>query len=77
MIGKNGPEKLYESNLKGKTGFKEIELDVSGCDLKTLRKLSPKSGNSLVLTLDSRVQNRLEKLMMKSQGRALLKVPLL
>ena len=63
MIGKNGVEKIYESNLKGKKGFKEIEVDVSGRELKTLRKLSPKAGNSLVLTLDSRVQNKLEKLM--------------
>ena len=69
MIGKNGLEKIYESNLKGKKGFKEIEVDVSGRELKTLRKLSPKAGNSLVLTLDSRVQNKLEKLMDEVSGK--------
>ena len=63
MIGKNGLEKIYESNLKGEKGFREVEVDVSGRELKTLRKLSPKTGNSLVLTLDSRVQSKLEKLM--------------
>jgi penicillin-binding protein 2 len=63
MIGKNGLEKIYESNLKGQKGFKEVEVDVSGRELKTVRKLSPKTGNSLVLTLDSRVQGKLEKLM--------------
>ena len=68
MIGKNGLEKIYESNLKGKKGFKEIEVDVSGRELKTLRKLSPKVGNSLVLTLDSRVQNKLERLMDEISG---------
>ena len=70
MIGKNGLEKIYESNLKGKKGFKEIEVDASGRELKTLRKLSPKAGNSLVLTLDSRVQNRLEKLMDEVSGKS-------
>ena len=70
MIGKNGLEKIYESNLKGKKGFKEIEIDASGRELKTLRKLSPKAGNSLVLTLDSRVQNRLEKLMDEVSGKS-------
>jgi len=70
MIGKNGLEKIYESNLKGKKGFKEIEIDASGRELKTLRKLSPKVGNSLVLTLDSRVQNRLEKLMDEVSGKS-------
>ncbi|HIO23490.1 MAG TPA: penicillin-binding protein 2 [Nitrospinaceae bacterium] len=70
MIGKNGLEKIYESNLKGKKGFKEIEVDASGRELKTLRKLSPKAGNSLVLTLDSRVQKKLEKLMDEVSGKS-------
>jgi len=63
MIGKNGLEKIYEFDLRGQKGFKEIEVDVSGRELKMLRKLSPKTGNSLVLTLDNRVQEKLEKLM--------------
>ncbi|MBT4375546.1 MAG: penicillin-binding protein 2 [Nitrospina sp.] len=63
MVGKNGLEKIYESQLRGKKGFKEVEVDVSGRELKVLRKLSPKTGNSLILTLDSRVQSKLETLM--------------
>ena len=63
MVGKNGLEKIYESQLRGKKGFKEVEVDVSGRELKVLRKFSPKTGNSLVLTLDSRVQSKLETLM--------------
>ena len=63
MVGKNGLEKIYESQLRGKKGFKEVEVDVSGRELKALRKFSPKTGNSLVLTLDSRVQSKLETLM--------------
>ena len=63
MVGKNGLEKIYESQLRGKKGFKEVEVDVSGRELKVLRKFSPKTGNSLVLTLDSRVQSKLEMLM--------------
>ncbi|MBT5257485.1 MAG: penicillin-binding protein 2, partial [Nitrospina sp.] len=63
MIGKNGIEKIYESYLRGTKGYKEVEVDVSGRELKALRKLSPKTGNSLFLTLDSRVQRKLEALM--------------
>ena len=63
MVGKNGLEKIYELELRGKKGFKDVEVDVSGRELKALRKLSPKTGNSLVLTLDSRVQGKLETLM--------------
>ena len=63
MIGRNGLEKIYESSLKGKRGYKEVEVDVAGRELKILRKFSPQIGNSLVLTLDSRVQKKLEELM--------------
>jgi penicillin-binding protein 2 len=68
MIGRNGLEKIYESSLKGKRGYKEVEVDVAGRELKILRKLSPQIGNSLVLTLDSRVQKKLEELMEEISG---------
>ncbi|HJO58781.1 MAG TPA: penicillin-binding protein 2, partial [Nitrospinaceae bacterium] len=48
MIGRDGLEDIYEFNLKGEKGFKEVEVDVSGRELKTLRKLPPESGDSLV-----------------------------
>ncbi|MBJ79377.1 MAG: penicillin-binding protein 2 [Nitrospinae bacterium] len=63
MIGRDGLEDIYEFNLKGEKGFKEVEVDVSGRELKTLRKLPPESGDSLVLTLDVRVQKKLEEWM--------------
>jgi len=63
FVGKNGLENIYESLLRGKKGYKEVEVDVSGRELKTLRKLPPESGNNLVLTLDVKIQEELEKLM--------------
>ena len=63
FIGKNGLEVIYETLLRGKKGFKEVEVDVLGREFKTLRKLPPKRGNTLTLTLDLRVQKILEKLM--------------
>jgi len=63
FIGKNGLEIIYETMLRGKKGYKEVEVDVSGRELKTLRKLPPKSGNTLILTLDLRVQKVLEEVM--------------
>jgi len=65
MVGKNGLESVYEFNLKGEKGFKEVEVDASGRELKTLRKRSPEIGDSLVLTLDVRIQKKLEELMEK------------
>lgn len=63
FIGKNGLEIIYETLLRGKKGYKEVEVDVSGREFKTLRKLSPRSGNTLTLTLDLRVQKVLEEIM--------------
>lgn len=63
FVGKNGLENIYESVLRGEKGYKEVEVDVSGRELKALRKLPPSSGNNLVLTLDVKVQLELEKLM--------------
>ena len=63
FVGKNGLENIYESLLRGKKGYKEVEVDVSGREFKTLRKLSPESGNNLILTLDVKIQEELEKLM--------------
>ena len=63
LMGKDGLESIFESNLRGKKGYKEIEVDVSGRELKTLRSLLPESGNQLTLTLDLRIQKVMEELM--------------
>ncbi|HIE41673.1 MAG TPA: penicillin-binding protein 2 [Nitrospinaceae bacterium] len=63
FVGKNGLENIYESTLRGQNGYKEVEVDVSGRELRTLRKLPPKSGNNIILTLDLKIQEELEKLM--------------
>ncbi len=63
FVGKNGLENIYEPILRGEKGYKAVEVDVSGRELKALRKLSPVSGNNLILTLDVRIQRELEKLM--------------
>ncbi len=63
MIGKNGLENIYENELRGTKGYKEVEVDVSGRELRAVRKLPPKSGNNLVLTIDRRLQKTVEELM--------------
>ena len=63
FVGKNGLENIFESTLRGKKGNKEVEVDVSGRELKTIRRLPSESGNNLILTLDLKVQTELEKAM--------------
>jgi penicillin-binding protein 2 len=66
FVGKNGLENVFESTLRGKKGHKEVEADVSGRELKTIRKLPPESGDNLVLTIDVKVQQELEKAMTRT-----------
>jgi penicillin-binding protein 2 len=63
FVGKSGLENIYESVLKGEKGYKEVEVDVSGRELKALRKFPPQNGDNLILTLDFRIQQELEKAM--------------
>lgn len=63
LIGKNGIENVFESILRGQKGYREVEVDVAGRELNVIKKLPPKSGNHLVLTLDLRIQRVVEKLM--------------
>ncbi len=63
LTGKEGLESIYEPVLRGEKGHKEVEVDVSGRELRVLRKRDPLSGDNLVLTLDARIQKTLETMM--------------
>ena len=55
-IGKIGIEQSYESALHGTTGFEDIEVDASGRGVRVLSRTAPKSGNTLTLTIDMKLQ---------------------
>ena len=55
-IGKLGVESSYETELHGKTGYSEIETNVQGRPLKTLKEVAPVAGANLYLTLDIELQ---------------------
>jgi penicillin-binding protein 2 len=56
FIGKLGIESSYESVLHGTTGYAEIETNVQGRPLKTIKEVTPISGANLYLTLDMELQ---------------------
>lgn len=55
-IGKAGVELSYESRLHGYPGSRVVETNASGRALRQLEMHPPKAGDSLYLTLDSRLQ---------------------
>jgi penicillin-binding protein 2 len=60
-IGKTGIEQNYESELHGKTGFQQVEVDAGGREVRVLSRTPPVSGNNLVLTIDAKLQGVAEQ----------------
>lgn len=67
-IGKVGIEKQYEKSLRGKLGVQEAEIDAGGHVIRTLGRVSPTPGNTLYLTIDSKLQAYAETLFGKNSG---------
>ncbi len=55
-IGKQGLEQSYEKQLHGTTGFEQVETDAGGRAVRTLSRTPPISGNTLYLSIDSKLQ---------------------
>lgn len=60
-MGKIGVEQSYEKELHGITGFEEMETDAAGRAIRVISRTPPTSGNNLMLSLDSKLQEVAEK----------------
>ena len=60
LIGRTGIESVYEQYLRGGYGWREIERDAAQREIKQLAYSPPTTGNSVVLTIDHRLQKLLE-----------------
>lgn len=60
-IGKEGIEKRYERELHGQTGFEQVETAAGGRAVRTLSRSNPVPGNNLILSIDFRLQQAVEK----------------
>ncbi len=59
LVGKEGLEEYYESELQGEWGKRLVEVDASGKVVQDLGTLSPKKGDDLITTLDVDLQIKL------------------
>ena len=60
-IGKTGLEQYYEKELHGTTGMEEVEVDSAGRAVRVLSRSLPVSGNTLVLSIDAKLQEIAEQ----------------
>ena len=59
-LGKCGIEAAWEEYIRGKRGYRRIEVDAYGRELGQLDRQFPTPGANIVLTLDSRLQEEAE-----------------
>jgi penicillin-binding protein 2 len=67
-IGKLGLEQRYERELHGVTGFEEVETTAGGRAVRRLSSRPPSPGNTLVLSIDIRLQSMVEQLFGDRRG---------
>jgi len=60
-IGKVGIEQSYERDLHGTTGFEEVEITAGGRAVRTLSRTPSTPGNNLILSVDIKLQEIIEK----------------
>jgi penicillin-binding protein 2 len=61
VTGKDGLENAYDRYLHGRAGGEQVEVNASGALVRRLKPLDPVPGNTLVTTIDWRLQKIVEK----------------
>lgn len=60
-VGKNGVEKQYDSELRGKAGTVQMEVNAHGQIVRELDRTTPRNGEDLNLSLDIALQQMVAK----------------
>ena len=67
-VGKIGVEKVYEQELRGRRGGRQVEVNARGQVVRVLRTVPAEPGHNLVLSMDSDLQAYAEGLMEGKAG---------
>jgi penicillin-binding protein 2 len=59
-VGKSGVEKTFGAFLQGRKGGRQVEVDASGREVKTVSRIEPLSGDNVYLTLDLALQQAVQ-----------------
>jgi len=68
QIGKVGVELSYEKVLHGQVGYEEIEVSAGGRPVRTLSRRAPRSGSTVVLSIDLGLQKLVEDMFGDRRG---------
>ncbi|TDE33798.1 penicillin-binding protein 2 [Nonomuraea mesophila] len=70
LVGRDGLEYVYDEALRGKAGLRRVQVDRMGKALGVEEQTTPIPGDHLVTSIDSRVQNVVEKALARAMKAA-------
>ncbi len=73
--GRGGIEEQYECWLKGESGKRLIETDISGENLREISRQEAKPGKDIILTVSSRLQEKAASLLGEKRGALIISNP--
>lgn len=59
-IGKAGIEKYYEEKLRGEFGYKQVEVNAFGKQIREITNVAAEKGNDLYLNIDAKLQEKIQ-----------------
>lgn len=68
LLGQYGVERTQEKFLRGQSGFKQVEVDAYGRELRVVRPFVEQPGNNVYLTIDMELQKKAEELFEAHEG---------
>src|SRR6266581_1915222 len=73
IIGQDGVEAVYDEYLRGRDGYRKVIVDSRGHIQTEVERVEPQSGQDIVITIDSDLQQAAEEQLRKSpQGRGVI-----
>ncbi|MCW4455559.1 penicillin-binding protein 2 [Flavobacterium sp. MXW15] len=74
-IGKSGLERYYETQLRGKVGYEQVETNVQGRAIRTVGRVPAQSGADLRLSIDADLQRAMVAAFGEFEGAAVAMDP--
>jgi penicillin-binding protein 2 len=73
IIGQDGVEAVYDEYLRGRDGYRKVVVDSRGHIQSEVERVEPQSGQDIVITIDSDLQEAAEEQLRKSpHGRGVI-----
>ncbi|MBL8014354.1 MAG: hypothetical protein JNN05_10955, partial [Candidatus Omnitrophica bacterium] len=68
VVGYSGVEETYDDDLRGESGGRQIEINNRGQEVRLLGLRNPSVGKDIVLTIDQRIQEVAEEILLGKNG---------